>query len=933
MAQEQRPESLTSVAQKISNRLVLVERSVAGGCHEDMNHFKLVNETQRFELWAKNLGLYHLGHSSLDYRFRDAPSLFEYTIGLLRNLEALLVKLMNILSPGHLSNLNASDTTKAHIQSLEQFSDDSEDDFESSDDESITDLLLSGMAASIDKLYRLSFKIRNPAMRLGFSKALKYRALDTETGVDLIDQFRKSDQRHIEQLFATYRSTSARDLENDFLVRRLAKANTRRRQQFGYWKKRRARFDMMPRIEIIEEMRPDPITQEPKNSPNLNVPVVPTAPSQPSTATHLDVSKVKLDDDASMISSSTVVHMPEEANGDWFSIPPPPMHLWGREEFECPYCFTLCPRKMLHQKAWQTHILRDLRPYLCTYEDCRDADQQYDSLSDWINHETIIHQSKSRITRNEKGETSIQASRKCPFCLEDAGPHHIATHLRRVACFSLPRSVGDDEDGSLQGSQISGRAEIRTSNTQDSETRTRTSESISQADPEVTSKDNSLLTVESLYQQRADPNDEESRVNQFLERLEGDSVDSLKLEVKDIPFDHDTSEPDGSLVLTSPSSEMKKAVLYDPKPDAMAMAKALSQHRDIDAKAIIRILPSLSRDQIMDLRKEYKAHVKLQGKGINMAKHIRLKLGYSAFGLACYVTALGHFESEAFWANCYYQHGPSRRELLIESLIGQSNATILEIKKCFRESRYNDDLEKCIKAEVKPNKFQTAILIALKGQRQSERDPLDENLVQSDVTKIYHALHALEDGETAMIDIILSRSDLHLRAVLRAYEDIYKTNFARSMLAKSQNIVGETLAHILNGVINRPLRDALLLHQALRDSHTHAGRCELLTSRLVRLHWQPRHLDQVKSEFRKRYGEQLEEAIAEEILVTSGEEEYGKFCIELARSSEAMHSDLVSTPLDNTPPPPGLTGGTSLNSTDEHMVKVVNSSNSPAPES
>ncbi|KAE8309476.1 hypothetical protein BDV41DRAFT_547690 [Aspergillus transmontanensis] len=378
---------------------------------------------------------------------------------------------------------------------------------------------------------------------------------------------------------------------------------------------------------------------------------------------------------------------------------------------------------------------------------------------------------------------------------------------------------------------------------------------------------------------------------------------------------------------------MKKAVLYDPKPDAMAMAKALSQPRDFDAKTIIRILPSLSSDQIMDLRKEYRVHVKLHGKGINMAKHIRLKLGYSAFGLACYVTALGRFESEAFWANCYYQHGPSRRELLIESLIGQSNATILEIKECFRDSRYNDDLEKCIKAEVEANKFQTAILTALKGQRQSERDPLDENLVQSDVTKIYHALHSLEDGETAMINIILSRSDLHLRAVLRAYEDIYKTNFARSMLAKSQNIVGETLAHILNGVINRPLRDALLLHQALRDSHTHAGRCELLTSRLVRLHWQPRYLDQVKSEFRKRYGEQLEEAIAEEILVTSGEEEYGKFCIELARNSEAMRSDLVSTPLDNIPPPPGSTGGTNLDSADEHMVKVVNSSNSPAPES
>lgn len=85
-----KPESLAFMAQKVSNRFILAERLVARGNRED--HSKLVNETQRFELWARNLGLYHLGHSSLDYRFRDAPSLFEYTVGLLRNLEGLLAQ-------------------------------------------------------------------------------------------------------------------------------------------------------------------------------------------------------------------------------------------------------------------------------------------------------------------------------------------------------------------------------------------------------------------------------------------------------------------------------------------------------------------------------------------------------------------------------------------------------------------------------------------------------------------------------------------------------------------------------------------------------------------------------------------------------------------------------------------------------------------------
>lgn len=80
------------------------------------------------------------------------------------------------------------------------------------------------------------------------------------------------------------------------------------------------------------------------------------------------------------------------------------------------------------------------------------------------------------------------------------------------------------------------------------------------------------------------------------------------------------------------------------------------------------------------------------------------------------------------------------------------------------------------------------------------------------------------------------------------------------------------------------MRDALLLHQALRESRSGKERSELLISRLVRLHWEPRHLGMVKREFRKRYGQLLEEAIAEEVLGRAGGSDWGEFCIELARS-------------------------------------------------
>ncbi|KAJ6040402.1 hypothetical protein N7444_009307 [Penicillium canescens] len=334
-----------------------------------------------------------------------------------------------------------------------------------------------------------------------------------------------------------------------------------------------------------------------------------------------------------------------------------------------------------------------------------------------------------------------------------------------------------------------------------------------------------------------------------------------------------------NMVLISPTSGRKRVSFYDAGADAAAMQSALNHTRNIDNKPIIQILPRLTSDEILLLRQEYKTRVRMHGKGINLAKHLRLKLGTSSFGKVAYATALGRWESEAYWANCYYQAGTSRRELLIESLMGRSNSAIREIKSCFRDSRYENSLERCMRSELRADKFRVAILLALEGQRQSDREPLDSRLVRDDVQDLHRMV-----GETAMIHIIVLRSDEHLREVLRVYEANYRHNFAKAMIAKSRNLVGETLAHILNGAINRPMRDALLLHQALRESRTGRERSELLISRLVRLHWEPRHLEQVKIEYRRRYSERLEEAIAEEILALNGGQDWGEFCIELARS-------------------------------------------------
>jgi hypothetical protein len=84
------------------------------------------------------------------------------------------------------------------------------------------------------------------------------------------------------------------------------------------------------------------------------------------------------------------------------------------------------------------------------------------------------------------------------------------------------------------------------------------------------------------------------------------------------------------------------------------------------------------------------------------------------------------------------------------------------------------------------------------------------------------------------------------------------------------------LAHILNGIINRPVRDALLLNHALTLTKADSMRNELLISRLVRYHWDRTHMEAVKREYRSRYGRELQDAVRDG---TKGA--WGDFCEQL----------------------------------------------------
>lgn len=102
------------------------------------------------------------------------------------------------------------------------------------------------------------------------------------------------------------------------------------------------------------------------------------------------------------------------------------------------------------------------------------------------------------------------------------------------------------------------------------------------------------------------------------------------------------------------------------------------------------------------------------------------------------------------------------------------------------------------------------------------------------------------------------------------------------------------------------MRDAILLHQAIEEfapvnpgaANTRSpppgkektpGRAELLISRAVRLHWDPKHLERVKKEYEIRYKESPVKAMARDVQGSMKLEDgkmWSGFAIDLVRSSE-----------------------------------------------
>ncbi|KAF4964777.1 hypothetical protein FSARC_7376 [Fusarium sarcochroum] len=148
-------------------------------------------------------------------------------------------------------------------------------------------------------------------------------------------------------------------------------------------------------------------------------------------------------------------------------------------------------RPTVKHQSWKSHVLSDLRPYVCTFKDCQTSEKLYANSYDWIDHELQIHRRKytckecsdtcsskddmsrhlwkhygGRITPaqvdvildmcdNKRDDPSHEIE-SCLICGEELSlpllQSHLAAHMEDIALFVLPDADVKLEAGGLNAS-------------------------------------------------------------------------------------------------------------------------------------------------------------------------------------------------------------------------------------------------------------------------------------------------------------------------------------------------------------------------------------------------------------------------------------------------------------------------------------------------
>lgn len=173
-------------------------------------------------------------------------------------------------------------------------------------------------------------------------------------------------------------------------------------------------------------------------------------------------------------------------------VPKEPFEIGAGRSFQCFLCRCIISN-VKSRVDWKMHVFADLRPYICTFPDCRDELAQFTTRAAWADHEFTEHrhdqtwnclECSKKFTSASDWEQHLQEmhhrvfigpqvpvarniayqkqprpieTEECPLCRVVLGKprrafvKHVGRHMEEIALMALPRNTEEDSDESSIG--------------------------------------------------------------------------------------------------------------------------------------------------------------------------------------------------------------------------------------------------------------------------------------------------------------------------------------------------------------------------------------------------------------------------------------------------------------------------------------------------
>lgn len=266
-----------------------------------------------------------------------------------------------------------------------------------------------------------------------------------------------------------------------------------------------------------------------------------------------------------------------------------------------------------------------------------------------------------------------------------------------------------------------------------------------------------------------------------------------------------------------------------------------------DEAALIRVLAKLSPLEVPVIKETYR-----QRHGRDLENDVRKEV--SGYFELCLLSILrGPLQQDVWCLDKALKGAGTNEDLLNEILLGRSNADIQAIKQAYHHT-YHRSLEHDVREDLSA-KTERLFSMVLSATRQEESAPVIPQSVDADVSEIHRCTEARLGAEQLTVCSLLSkRSDNQIRAIAHAYEHKYRRPLEKVLVSEFSGHMEDALVQMVRCGTDRAMRDAINIEDAMAGMGT---KDEMLIIRVVKLHWNPAHLQQVKGAYKARYRQDL----------------------------------------------------------------------------